>query len=94
MRLIDADKLWLTTEYTEDGKVHKYYEQFEVDEAPTIESEPVRHGMWIYTGFMEIKCNNCGYVFHELEDINYCPHCGTNMDEGMMRLEDLGRSKS
>lgn len=37
MRLIDADKLWLTTEYTEDGKVHKYYEQFEVDDAPTID---------------------------------------------------------
>lgn len=41
MRLIDAEKLWLTTEYTEDGKEHKYYEQFEVDNAPTIEAVSV-----------------------------------------------------
>lgn len=80
MRLIDAEKLWLTTEYTEDGKVHKYYEQFEVDDAPTIDAEPVRHGKWMHTGFMEVKCNNCLNVFHELEDTNYCPHCGYKMD--------------
>lgn len=36
MRLIDAEKLWLTTELS-DGKEHKYYEQFEVDNAPTID---------------------------------------------------------
>ena len=47
MRLIDADKLWLTTEYTEDGNVHKYYEQFEVDEAQTIDAEPV------------VRCKDC-----------------------------------
>ena len=50
MRLIDAEKLWLTTEYTEDGKVHKYYEQFEVDEAPTIDAEPV------------VRCKDCHYA--------------------------------
>lgn len=47
---------------------------------PTIEAEPIRHGKWIYTGFLEVKCNNCGNVFHELEDINYCPNCGAKMD--------------
>ena len=52
----------------------------ELDEAPTIEAEPIRHGKWIHTGFMEVKCNNCGNVFHELEDTNYCPHCGYKMD--------------
>lgn len=46
MRIIDAEKLWLTTEYV-DGKEHKYYEQFEVDEAPTIDAEPIiRGGKW------------------------------------------------
>lgn len=50
MRIIDAEKLWLTTEYTEDGKVHKYYEQFEVDNAPTIDAVPV------------IRCKDCMYA--------------------------------
>ena len=54
-RLIDAEKLWLTTEYTEDGKVHKYYEQFEIDTAPTIDAEPV------------VRCKDCIY-FHDYGD--------------------------
>lgn len=45
-----------------------------------LKAEPVRHGKWIHNGFMEVKCNNCGNVFHELEDINYCPNCGAKMD--------------
>lgn len=44
------------------------------------EEETVRHGKWMHNGFMEVKCNNCGNVFHELEDTNYCPHCGYKMD--------------
>lgn len=48
-RLIDAEKLWLTTEYV-DGKEHKYYEQFEVDDAPTIDAEPV------------VRCCDCKYL--------------------------------
>lgn len=48
-RLIDAEKLWLTIEFTEDGEKHKYYEQFEVDNAPTIDAEPV------------IRCKDCEY---------------------------------
>lgn len=50
-------------------------------ETAVVDAEPIRHGKWIYTGFMEVKCNNCGNVFHELEDINYCPNCGAKMDE-------------
>lgn len=58
MRLIDAEKLWLTTEYAEDGKVHKYYEQFEIDAAPTIDAEPV------------IRCKDCRWgreVYGDIE---------------------------
>lgn len=51
-----------------------------INDAPTIDAEPVRHGKWMHNGFMEVKCNNCGNVFHELEDTNYCPHCGYKMD--------------
>lgn len=62
MRLIDAEKLWLTTEYV-DGKEHKYYEQFEVDDAPTIDAEPVRHGHWIKMSDADghyYACSECG----------------------------------
>lgn len=45
-----------------------------------LKAEPVRHGKWMHNGFMEVKCCNCGNVFHELEDTNYCPHCGYKMD--------------
>lgn len=59
MRLIDAEKLWLTTEYTEDGKVHKYYEQFEVDNAPTIDAVQV------------VRCKDCKYYNGEYDDCAY-----------------------
>lgn len=88
MRLIDAEKLWLTTEYV-DGKEHKYYEQFEVDEAPTIDAEPVRHGHWIFThkpniyGGITVKCSECGYegVIAHIEDHHYCWVCGAKMED-------------
>lgn len=88
MRLIDADNLIPMIRYaTIDSEVGIFpiligFDAIKkvVDEAPTIEAKTVRHGKWIYTGFMEVKCNNCGNVFHELEDTNYCPHCGYKMD--------------
>lgn len=84
MRLIDAENLWLTTECTEDGNVHKYYEQFEVDEAPTIDAEPVRHGRWIgkpIGGYSTVRCSACGDVFLENNGKwEYCPNCGAKMD--------------
>lgn len=52
-------------------------ERFEQDEEWT----RVRHGHWISTGFMEVKCSICGAIQHELEDTNYCPNCGAKMDE-------------
>lgn len=87
-RLIDAEKLWLTTEYTEDGKVHKYYEQFEVDEAPTIDAEPVRHGKWEVKnecGYEDMTCSVCRRVCKDYgwfaDEWNFCPNCGAKMDE-------------
>ena len=47
---------------------------------PSADVEPIRRGRWIHNGFMEVKCNNCENVFHELEATNYCPNCGAKMD--------------
>lgn len=42
MRLINADKLTLVTEFI-DGVPHSYYEQFDIDEAPTVEAIPIEY---------------------------------------------------
>ena len=86
MRLIDADKLKhdvLDWQDCYNGFSDTYDKSMiidEIDAQPTVKTEPVVHGKWIYTGFMEVKCSNCGNVFHELEDTNYCPSCGCKMD--------------
>ena len=55
-----------------------------LDEAPTIEAEPVRHATYDAGG----DCTNCGYpmptddrldaIFPD--EIKYCYHCGAKMD--------------
>ena len=82
MRLIDADNLFnnkiiVVSNSDQLEAIEKIMDI--IKEAPTIEAEPIRHGKWIHTGFMEVKCSDCGNVFHELEDTNYCPNCGAKM---------------
>ena len=61
-----------------------------INEAPTVDAVPVRHGKWLddgqYDNFFphhEWRCSECGE--HVLEIgvpwFNYCPHCGARMDE-------------
>lgn len=86
-RLIDADALKDTL-----GISDKDIEFAEMlDEQPTIDAVPVRHGKYIGTEFdgyadgcpvyYEWKCSECGCVFEEEEPTyNYCPNCGARMD--------------
>ena len=57
-----------------------------IDDAPTIDAEPVRHGKWIDETFEPwglvhhpFKCNLCGE--HAEFASPYCPNCGARMDE-------------
>lgn len=57
-----------------------------IDEAPTIEAEPVRHGRWEKRG-QEIYCSECGeesgYTWAGASRYSdYCPDCGAKMDKG------------
>ena len=54
-----------------------------VDEAPTIEAEPVKRGRWIKRG-NEKRCSvkECGFIYYSNNDEwNYCPNCGAKMTE-------------
>ena len=98
-RLIDEKRLLLELKKMES---EYYASEFEEDnimglgvmmairkvkDAPTIESEPVRHGEWIDTGIEELdliysgyKCSQCGFILCG-DSTKYCPGCGSKMDK-------------
>ena len=94
-RLIDADELkkrvcsYNPVKYTyEYGDVISVED---IDNAPTIDAEPVRHGKWIDDGITShSRCSACDkewYWFDNcMEDWNYCPNCGAKID-GAIREE-------
>lgn len=57
-----------------------------LDNLPTIDVEPVRHGHWEQDGH-HIRCSKCRTYFCITDregdsfPINYCPCCGAKMDE-------------
>lgn len=60
-----------------------------LEEQPTIEAEPVRHGHWIEKDWDDgdYVCSACGHSWVTIEgtpqdnEMNYCPYCGAHMDE-------------
>ena len=55
-----------------------------VDDAPTIDAVPVRHGEWILQASgRDCKCSVCESYwipFGDEYDYKYCPNCGARMD--------------
>lgn len=90
MRLIDADFVkqrideTMSSDYVYSTRSIKNL----IDEAPTIDAEPVRHGKWIFkehivTTDMSIGCfvcSECGCVSGNAIGNNYCFHCGAKME--------------
>lgn len=92
MRLIDADKLnfsYLAPNHNEYSRGFYDGTLFSINiinEAPTIEAEPVRKGEWITRKqhFGKFVCSECGFMAGEIENLsfyNYCPNCGAKMEE-------------
>lgn len=59
-----------------------------LDNAPTVEAEPVRHGHWKITdrdvmGCNEYTCSVCGHDTEGWKATHYCENCGAKMDEGV-----------
>ena len=79
MRLIDADELikhaCRSTEWSH-GEHPMVVEVDDIDDAPTVDAEPVKHGVWFGT-----VCSCCGASTSFSYDCEYCPHCGEKMVE-------------
>lgn len=87
-RLISADALMREVETCISNNKQLIDEWFAnvitdaIDEQPTVDAEPVRHGLWnpkiteLWT--MVFKCSEC----QENSNIRwaYCPYCGAKMD--------------
>lgn len=75
MRLIDGDALKEKMTVSALGGHKQYWVCGVIDDTPTIEAEPVKHGRWI-DGWI---CSECNYGSHE-PNMPYCARCGTRMD--------------
>ena len=97
MRLIDADALHECF----NACFNSGYENFDadgiremIDDAPTIEAQPVMHGEWVMIKDMRsntnaIGCSICGSMEFVRNDAllnitnvnrnNFCPNCGADM---------------
>lgn len=95
MRLIDADALKKdareVTVFCDYGGESTFMavDVENIDYAPTIDAEPVRHGRWIHgftfmplpEGCMWANCSLCNADYRGLkEQANYCFNCGAKMD--------------
>lgn len=57
-----------------------------IDEAPSVDAEPVRHGRWVKSGYAcgesEWTCTVCGNKEWRVSSgrLKWCPFCGAKMD--------------
>lgn len=93
MRLIDADALreiyeeWISQLSASDDEGDKRGVEtcmHALDDAPSIDAEPVRHGHWtqmlVSSGRPSWQCSVCGRRARgKRENLPYC-HCGAKMD--------------
>ncbi len=92
MRLIDADALLAEVIKNNSYKVVDYTITFDygevaaINNAPTIDAEPVRHGRReVYPDSAHLRCTACKIEFQREKMpivLMYCPNCGAKMDGG------------
>lgn len=89
MKLIDRDALKVAVDngWQPDMMVSEIWDI--IDEQPTVDAEPVRHGQWLLPEvcYEDIECSAChAYMplpisFDYRPTYKYCPMCGAKMDE-------------
>ena len=110
MRLVDADALKEDCRmandckdcktYVRDCEYDRIYTKMDfcgwIDDAPTVDAEPVVHGRWIIkdnpgTGWYRVTCSECGEDVTSVAPVigffpkakvtwDFCPNCGAKMD--------------
>ena len=55
-----------------------------IEEAPTVDAEPVRHGRWVKDKNGDTYCSHCDTYIpvvwgEEIEETDHCPNCGAKM---------------
>jgi len=102
MRLIDADwvaerlkewRNWIAETYGENDDYVLCLDTvlMKLDDAPTADADPVKHGHWVeqehedWKWSKEYRCSECGQYRLVTTPVgrewNYCPSCGAKMDE-------------
>lgn len=79
VRLIDADALMnAIMNDCAPFTVSMVYRH--IANAPTIDVEPVKYGVWIPDDYEYNHCSECGFEHDEPEYVTqYCPNCGAKM---------------
>lgn len=91
MRPIDADALFkriISAFAYLPADIQEILEM--IEDAPTIEAEPVRRGKWLECedgwGDTHYQCSECGKEWYleagtpKENGMNYCPNCGARME--------------
>lgn len=56
----------------------------EIDEQPTIEAEPVKHGRLVNKGAGYVECSVCGQIYTNIAVLyKCCPYCTARFDGGV-----------
>jgi len=92
MRLVDADALKSKMTVDALGGHKRIWACGVIDDAPTIDAQPVKHGKWIPMDEYHAKCSVCGWWqktngkcctghanIHKAV-YKYCTACGSKMD--------------
>ena len=87
-RYIDADLILPEMESKFDMQelyLPANFQEFIVDEIPTADVAPVRHGYWVKEKrdvLIHWHCSACKECYYlDTPNAEYCPHCGAKMDE-------------
>ena len=86
MRLVDADPLLEQMKRRKDYVGRPSDPVCLVEDAPTVDAVPVKHGRWVFgvdseTGERDLyawTCSECNEKYPWQP--NYCPNCGAKMD--------------
>lgn len=82
MRLVDADKLKISYDGHFVGVAKN-----DLDNAPTIEAEPIIHAHWVESEEGYFSCSNCHNdamieLYKNSQKLTpFCPNCGAQMDK-------------